>query len=146
MSSLSPEMLMATRKPPSLVNAVSSGLRSAPTSKADSGAIALVKRYAWMIEEAAEIAEAASLLEPEDSDTAELIRALTRRVEAMDVLANLGPKLLAGLTELGMTSKAMAAVVGKVRGGGSGDDSAGSKRASLHALRTKSDKRLGGAG
>jgi hypothetical protein len=135
---------MAPRKPPSLVNAVTSGLRTAPTDKADSGTIALVKRYAWMIEEAAEIAEAASLLEPEDNDTAELIRGLTRRVEAMDVLSNLGPRLLAGLTELGMTPKARAAVVGKVRGGGSGDDSAGSKRGTLHALRADADKRLGG--
>lgn len=138
---------MAARKPPSLLNAVTSALRAAKIEKADAGTTALVKRYAWIIEEAAEVAAAASMIEADDADTEALIQALTRRVEALDVLATIGPKLLAGLSELGMTPKARAAVVSKVRGGGPGDNSGvGDRRATLTNLGARAAQRLGPAG
>jgi hypothetical protein len=102
----------------------------------DSAAVALAKRYAAAIEDAAKIADAAALIEPADVDQLKAIQALQRRVEAQTVLGELGPKLLAALVELGMTPRSRAAASGK--GGGPGD---GDKRSPLDELRKRREER-----
>lgn len=102
-------------------------------SATDQAAAQLARRYAAAIDAAAEIAAVAELVEPEDGDQAKLLQSLLRRVEAQEVLGELGPKLLAVLDALGGSPKARAAL--RARGGGQGDGS--TPRTKLDELRER---------
>jgi hypothetical protein len=121
---------------PSLVNELGRALIELKPTGQDSATVALARRYAKVIEDAVEIADAAAMIEPENVDQMRAIQALQRRVEAQTVLAELGPKLLASLVELGMTPRARSATVAK--GGGPGD---GDKRSPLDELRKRREDR-----
>ncbi|TDP97655.1 terminase small subunit [Labedaea rhizosphaerae] len=116
---------MTDRLSPSVANAVQKGLTAAKISQSaptDAGLVALAKRYAAVIEEAQVWADEAALIEPEDDDQWQRIERLRKRVDAVTVLADLGPKLLAALVELGLTPRVRAAAG---RGGGGAGDSGG---------------------
>ncbi len=106
-----------------LARAVGSALTAASTAPEDAAAVALVRRYAALIDDAAVAAKyrrplaalrrAAALLG--DDDTAEALDKITEALAAHSVASDLGPKLLAALTALGMTAAGRNA-----RGGGTG--------------------------
>lgn len=129
---------MATRKAATssrrLAPALAQTLRALDHTPADAALVRLAEQYAASIDAAVEIADAAALAEPEDADTARLLDALRRRVEAQTVLAELGPKLHAALAELGASPKARAALAPK--GGSTGD--AGGTNSKLAELRERS--------
>ena len=81
---------------PSIVRALAASLRASPPAAGDQAIAALAKRYAQTIEDAY----------GEDGE--------------LDVLTDLGPKLLAVLDALGLTPKARA--VKRAPGEGGGDD------------------------
>mgnify|MGYP000921120774 CR=1 FL=1 len=81
---------------PSIVHALTRSLRAAPPGPGDAATVALARRYAQTIEDAY----------GEDGE--------------LDVLTDLGPKLLAVLDALGLTPKARA--VKRAPGEGGGDD------------------------
>lgn len=90
-----------------------------PTSARDAAARRLAMRYADQLDEAALIA--ADLEDVEvDEDNAQLLYALRKRVEAHQVLLDLGPKLLAVLESLGATPKGRAAMGYRPSTGGGG--------------------------
>lgn len=126
--------------PSSLADVVARALRSVPTRPDDGAAVALAQRYAAAIDDA--VAVAAALVEvdhqvdPADVDTRKRIAALAARVDVQAVLAELGPKLLTVLGELGMTPRARAAVAGKGGGG------AGGRRSALDRIRTEHAARV----
>lgn len=74
----------------------------------DAAARRLADRYAAQIDDAAQIAADLAEVAAEDDDQARQIAALTRRVQAHAVLAELGPRLLAVLESLGATPKGRA--------------------------------------
>jgi hypothetical protein len=74
----------------------------------DAALAALALRYAQTIDTAAELAELAAAV-PYDPDTAQTVARLRQRVDAHAVMAEVGPKLQAALTELGATPRARAA-------------------------------------
>lgn len=76
----------------------------------DAAAVRLAERYAAQIDEAAVIAADLADVTSEDEDTAKVLYALRKRVEAHQVLIDLGPKLLAVLESLGATPKGRAAL------------------------------------
>lgn len=105
---------MAARKPkivpvqPDLVLGVSETLDAIPVKPEDAGARALALRYAHTIETAKATAEALEGVEidPEDEGGRRQLAALAAKVEAYQVMVDLGPKLLAALDALGATPKA----------------------------------------
>lgn len=118
-----------------LTPAVEASLKALTTKPEDAALRALVRQYAATVDDAAEVAEAATLIEPEDEDQAKRLSALLRRVERQAVLAELGPKLHAALAELGASPKSRAGMMGK---GGAPLDSDAAK-SKLEQLR---DRRL----
>ena len=127
------------------MNAVNKAIAGAATTPADVAASALAKRYAHMIEDAETVAQAAALVEPESENDREVLDALRARVDSLRVLSDVGPKLLAVLTELGATPKGRAAVNGKLAPKGGKDDGGSGPRATLHSLRGDAAQRLGGS-
>lgn len=127
--------------------ALEAALRETRTAAADAAAVALARRYADDLDEAAVVSVAAGrwLREVEgwmDPQLYERVRALLDRVEQTAVLALLGPKLAAVLAELGMTPRARADVTRK--GGVPGDPPTDNPLARYRAER---ERRLrGGAG
>ena len=99
---------MATRSP-SITRALAGSLRDTTFMERDRGAVALARRYAFLIEDAAAVAVELERVRPEDETTAQVLARLRARVDAMAVASDLGPKLLAALTSLGMTPAARAA-------------------------------------
>jgi hypothetical protein len=99
---------MALRSP-SIARALSAALRDTQFLERDRGTVALARRYAALIEEAAAVAEELERVIPEDESTAQQLARLRSRCDAMTVASDLGPKLLAALTALGMTPAARAA-------------------------------------
>jgi len=105
-----------------LVPAVAKTIKQLETSDADAGAIALAKRYARELDDAAVISAAITkalrdLYALDVSGAIELhdrFLALAVRIEESAVAASIGPKLLAALESLGATPAARA----KLRGGG----------------------------
>lgn len=91
---------------PSLSRSLADALKTAQTQPADAATIALARRYAALVEDAEATAAALDTMEPEDEGQAEQIRRLRARVDAATVASDLGPKLLAALTALGMTPAA----------------------------------------
>ncbi len=112
--------------------AVARALRDAPLLPRDAGGVALVKRYAALIDQAELLAEAAELIEPADEDQARRLAALARAVDAQQVASDLGPKLLAALTALGMTQAGRS-----VKGGGQGVTGVTGKLDELRARRAR---------
>ena len=94
---------------PSLSRSVASALGDAQFLTRDGAAVALVKRYAALIEDAEAVALELDGLKAEDEPAAATLGRLRAKVEAQAVASDLGPKLLAALTSLGMTPQARAA-------------------------------------
>ncbi|SDU42483.1 terminase small subunit [Jiangella alkaliphila] len=84
----------------------------------DAGVVQLARRYAALVDDAREAAaladDLADRIDPEDFTTGQMVARLGAKVQAQTVLAELGPKLLAALEQLGATPAARA----KLRGGG----------------------------
>lgn len=118
----------------SMASAVEASLDALKRKPEDAALVRLVERYAKTIDDAAEIADQAALIEPEDDNQAKRLQALTRRVEHQAVLAELGPKLQAALESLGASPKARAAMQKGGPAGGRNDAGANSKRSKLDAL------------
>lgn len=115
--------------------AVAETVSKLATRPEDAAAIRLAERYAAALDDAVLIAiglgELDELLPVSDEDGRKTLFALSKRVEAQAVLAELGPKLLAVLESLGASPKARAAVAGK--GGAPRDPSA--RRSALDGQR-----------
>jgi len=126
---------MASRSP-SLTRAVSAAIREAQLGPVDSGAAALARRYAALIEDAERISRELAEIQAEDDGQRQVLAGLRAAVHAQTVAADLGPKLLAALAALGLTPAARAA--GK--GGGAGGSAAGGGRDVLAELRAKRGK------
>jgi hypothetical protein len=103
---------------PSLSRAVSSSIRDAKIEPWGSGAVALAKRYAALIDQAQALAEALGDVKPEDESTAKLLAALRAKVDAQQVASDLGPKLLQALDRLGLTPMARTGPVKTTPKGG----------------------------
>jgi hypothetical protein len=91
--------------------AVDEALRAAVLADADKGAVALARRYAALIDDAQPSAvyarhlrAVAVALDPEDESAAEHFQKIGEALAAHSVASDLGPKLLAALTALGMTA------------------------------------------
>lgn len=112
-----------------LAPAVAETIAALETAPEDAGAIRLAERYAAQIDEAAMIAAELADVSVDDENGTRQLHALSKRVEAQTVLAELGPKLLTTLESLGATPKARAAV----RKGGA--SSGPGKLATLRAAR-----------
>lgn len=121
----------------SMASAVAEMLAAVTREPEDAALVRLVERYAKTIDDAAEIADQAALIEPEDENQARRLQALSRRVEHQAVLAELGPKLLAALESLGASPKVRAAMKGGPPVGR--DARADSKRSKLADLRADAD-------
>lgn len=105
-----------------LVDAVDAALAVAPTKPEDAGAVALARRYAALIDETA---PASKYREPlavlgravavyEDPDAGKALDKIADALAAHSVASDLGPKLLAVLTALGMTTVSRGAKGGGV--------------------------------
>ena len=111
---------MPSRGPMS--RAVADAVKSAQIPPTDSGAVALAKRYAVLIDEAAPTARYAELLRalgaglaPDDDRAQDAFRKVADALGQHSVASDLGPKLLAALTALGLTATGRG-----VKGGGQG--------------------------
>lgn len=127
--------------------ALEAALAALPLLGQDGAAVALARRYADDMDEAAVVSTGAARLLEEAGDLLpeaayERLRALAARVEQTTVLATLGPKYLAVLAELGMSPRARADVTRK--GGVPGDPPADNPLARYRAERNK--RLRGGAG
>lgn len=98
---------MAARTP-SITRAVNRALRDTQNLDRDAGAVALVRRYAYLIDEAQTLAAELSKLRTDDDDLVVTLHRLRAKVDAQTVASDLGPKLLAALASLGMTPAARA--------------------------------------
>jgi hypothetical protein len=101
----------------SITRALSAALRAAEADKRDVGAVALAKQYAALIDDASVLAkydkpldglryalDVLDRLEPlVGADAHEDLKKITDALAAHSVASDLGPKLLATLTQLGMT-------------------------------------------
>lgn len=127
---------MAARKPPSVTRALAASLKVAGTRPADAGAVSLARQYAAAIDHASVLAGIAQELLEEaagDDDLTRRVAVLAQQVEVQVVLRDLGPRLLACLVELKMTTKAAT-------GGGTGD-SLGATVDALDELRARRSSR-----
>jgi hypothetical protein len=116
---------MARRRTPSILSALTAALTEAPPEKRDAATVALAKRYALELDDAAVISTAAnkalrqlSQLDDVDTELFEKFEALAVRIEEVHVATTVGPKLLAVLEQLNLTPKARNAVVTPTGGGG----------------------------
>jgi hypothetical protein len=130
-----------------MARAVAAALRSAKPPASDKAAVELAKRYAALLDDAAvnatyvkplrELRAAVALAGTPAAQDA-LVK-LETALSAHSVASDLGPKLLAALTALGLT----AAGRGGVKGGGSG---VGAVAGKLDELRERRERRRRGAG
>lgn len=134
-----------------LTPALEEALQALEIRPEDGATVALVRRYAADLDEAnvvaASLAKALRQLRREvDDELYDRLAALATRIEDTTVLGLLGPKLLAALTELGMTPRARAALAGK-GGAQHGADSAahGDDCKCLPCLRRRRGARSDGA-
>lgn len=127
---------MAARKTQSVLTALYESLRELEPGRLDAAAVALAKRYARELDDAAVVSasltKALRELEAVDVDLHDRFLTLATRIEESVVAASIGPKLLAALEQLQMTPRSRSTVV---RGGGSGDG--GGKRSALDELRDR---------
>lgn len=102
---------------PSIVRALTASLRDVKILTRDGAAVALARRYAALIEDAAKTAAELDALRADDEMTAAAIARLRARVDAQQVISDLGPKLLSALAALGMSPAARAATKGGTASG-----------------------------
>jgi hypothetical protein len=102
---------MAKPRSPSIALALTAALRSAPVGPEGKATVALARRYAALIEDAERSVQELIDLQADDEDVRDAIRRLRAKLEAQVVTSDLGPKLLAALTALGMTGAAAAAAL-----------------------------------
>lgn len=102
-----------TTRARSMARAVAEAIDAAPVPPTDVGAVQLAHRYAQLIDAAAPSAKYARLLRTlevalsdcdEDSDAGKALRGVAEALSAHSVASDLGPKLLAVLTSLGLTA------------------------------------------
>lgn len=109
--------------------AVTAALVAAPPEDRDSGAVALIKNYAALIDEAAPAARYRKPLErltravdryfgDDAEQVAEALEVIRTALASHSVASDLGPKLLAALTSLGLTVAGRGA---RKNDGGNGD-------------------------
>lgn len=107
----------------SMARAVGSAIRATRAERLDAGTVALARQYAVLIDNAAPAAKyrkhldglrtALDLLEPEEcADALEHLDAVAVALAEHSVASDLGPKLLAALTALGLTPAARKAAMG----------------------------------
>lgn len=110
----------------------------------DRGARALALAYARRIDDATATAAAAADIDLTDASTpiTRRVTALRQRVDAVTILDQLGPKLLAALEALGATPRAAAALTGKP--GPGGQATAPPPQTALERLRAKRQHAAGG--
>lgn len=128
----------------SLEAAVRAAVEAAPVRPQDAGAVALVYRYAALIDEATptsvyarHVRNVARALDQADEDAVESMRKIEDALGAHSVASDLGPKLLAALTALGLT------LAGRGAGGKVGGPGVGTGSAKLDELRARRDRRPG---
>lgn len=95
-----------------LLRAVNEALRSANPRAQDAGTVALIRRYANLIDEAAPkstyrqwIRQIAAGLDGDNEAAVEAFRKVQDALAAHSVASDLGPKLLAALTSLGLAGQ-----------------------------------------
>ncbi|MDG4790380.1 hypothetical protein O7626_40750 [Micromonospora sp. WMMD1102] len=106
-----------------MARALAAALREAKPEKQDGGAVALAKRYAALIDDAVPLAKYEAPLralrlavtESSDPKAPDHMAKIEQALAAHSVASDLGPKLLAALTALGMTAAGRT-----VKGGASG--------------------------
>lgn len=110
---------MTRRRTPSVLTALNAALSTTPPADQDAAAVALAKRYALELDDAAVISTRMTKAlrrlhkaEDVDDDLFEQFEALAARIEETHVAALIGPKLLAALEQLNMTPASRKAVVG----------------------------------
>lgn len=129
-----------------MLRAVAAALRDAQVPAVDGGARALARRYAALIDEAVPLAKYEEPLrvlrqavrECSDPNAEKHLVKIEAALSAHSVASDLGPKLLAVLTSLGMTAAGRG-----VKGGGQG---AGTVPSKLDELRQRRQRRQRGAG
>lgn len=129
---------MVTRQGP-ISRAVTKALKDAPVNPEDGGAVELAKRYAALIDAAqptsayAEHLRAlAAAIDPDDPTAQKHLTKISDALSAHSVASDLGPKLLAALTALGMTGAGRGA-----KGGATGGPGIAGKLDEFTARRTR---------
>jgi len=122
-----------------MAQAVADALDAATGDDRDGAAAALATRYAELIDEAQRVAdrldEVAAELDGTDDPLYDVVHRLRAKVDAQAVASDLGPKLLAALTALGLT---VAGRQGVTKGGASGGTGrADARRSALDELRAR---------
>lgn len=125
-----------------MVRAVGAALTAAKPSPEDGAAVQLARRYAALIDEAAPASKydiplralRRAVLECSDPKAGEHLAKIEQALAAHSVASDLGPKLLAVLTALGMTVAGRGATP---KGGAPG----GPVRTKLDELRQRRDRR-----
>lgn len=126
-----------------MLTALNAALRAQQPDSADAAAVALAKRYALELDDAAVISQALAKTLRKfaavegASELYDDVFKLATRIEEVHVAATIGPKLLSALEQLNLTPKARNAVVAPPAGGGGA--SAGSSR--LDQLRARRENR-----
>lgn len=107
-----------------MAQAVDTAIAAATLRPEDAGAVELVRRYAALIDAATpssvyarHIRAVARALDIEDRDAADSMRKIEEALAAHAVASDLGPKLLAALSALGLTVASRAAKGGESGGG-----------------------------
>lgn len=98
-----------------LAPAVATTITKLELTDVDAAAVRLAERYAATIDDATQIAAELADIDYSE-DTAKRVAALAKRVDAQAVIAELGPKLLACLEQLGATPAARS----RLKGGATG--------------------------
>lgn len=105
-------------QPGPMSEAIEAALVDAPTLTRDEAAVALARRYAALIDEATPASKYREQLLvitealPRDDHVELALRKIVDALGAHSVMSDLGPKLLATLTALGMTATGRAPKVG----------------------------------
>lgn len=100
-----------------LAPAVATTIAELELTDQDAAVVRLAERYAATIDDAAQIAAELDDMDYHE-DTVKRVAALSRRVDAQAVIADLGPKLLACLEQLGATPAARSRLKGGATGAG----------------------------
>lgn len=125
--------------------AVDASLATAPTRPEDAGTVALVRRYAALIDAATPASKYRPLLrsvraalDPGDDAAREAYVKIEDALGAHSVASDLGPKLLAALTALGMT------LAGRGAAGKGGGPAVGARSTKLDELRARRNRNSAG--
>lgn len=138
--------MAARRRTPAVLTALHTALRAKPPADADAATVALAKRYALELDDAALISKGTTKmlrkLEAAEVDPALLdeLLVLATRIEEAYVAALIGPKLLAALESLQLSPKARTGVLQ-----GAAPTDATPARSALDELRERRENRVAGA-